>query len=932
MPITSEQDLAKAKDALARGIGDPEKLKAAIIKYQMTPHIRTVPVVTSEQGLERAKMDMGPGPDDPVKEAIGNYSRTAVPASNSFLGWDPSKEKAGDNLGTGARERANAQGYNIDLGRPDAVILQPGETPGSLRLKKLREKLEDRNLPNASKLKVFSEPAEYIPEKTKPVNPFNPMNPFANQAAEMGPKYFHEATVAEFRNDVAKNPELQARLAKDFPQISDKLKSKVSDNDISMSDTFLAYQDARWRMAYADGVKSGKPVFRLAYTSKLSPEQKKLAEAQDELDAGASGAGQAMSLGILDPITQAINLKLAEENRSARQRSPNATLGGELAGSMLGTPRLLFNALKGGAEKLGAKALGRYAPGVIAGAGTGAIDDSSRQVARSVSEALDAHDSALETLDRIWQQYDPDRTGVAGLMGGGMAFAGEGLADLADAAGRKIVTNPARLPVINQNINSGGMMNRAGGIRVEPEIQAGEAIAARGGSNLPDEMSQKLANKAIEGQRLAQESLLRDAEAETAAAHAAMRKPVVKNGSMSMGPESRPTGPTAARIRALADQFSGGTPEAKALMRRIQNFADFVENKGSVDVHGLDRLEADADLWAKNNGDRPNEIGQEVAAIVKKLRDEFDIPAGDATVVDRPQYAVRNSKGEERLVGKYSGLNADQANRMRMLEYENKSLGLPDRIPVAPRKVEPVKLDVLEEPDKGLFDKLHGTTPETYNGTPGQIEALVEGKPEVNLEPSVRKGAADRIKGAARMSDASPEREAIIRAGERSGPDFRRGLDIIRKAQDRGDYQRMLGAAISNMGHFRWFNSNQLLRLVPTLKGIAGGRPTPPRVEPTQMMEQALEELLRGKTVTNSGTVLGQELPRSGAEVMDKFVPELGGGLLHIGDGRLPAGAGSINQRRKGEESVLQKLSPEEQRFLVELVSNLAKMSPEPKQ
>lgn len=930
MPIRSEEDLKEVQRLLDSGQAeDPERLKAAIIKYQMTPHVRQVPTITSEKGLERAKLDMEPGTDDPVKQAIAQYSTHTTPASNSFLGWDPSKEKAGANAGTGARERANAQGYNIDLSRPDAVILQPGENAGSQRLHDLRQKLEDRNLPNASKLKVFSDPPEYVPERTKPVSPFNPMNPFASQVADSQNKYFHEPTVAEFRRDVEKSPDLQARLAKDFPHISDKLKSKVDDNDISASDTFLAYQDARWRLAYADAMKSGTPLYRVAYSRKLSPEEKKIAELQDTMDAAASGAGQAMSLGMLGPITQAINPKLADENRAARQRSPNAALGGELAGSAIGAPRLMFNALKGGAANLGAKALGRYAPGILAGYGTGFVDDSARQVGQSVSEALDAHDSALEALDRIWQQYDPARAGVSGLIGGGLAGLGEFGADKADALGRKIVTSPSRLPVINQNINSGGMMNRAGGIRLEPEIQAGEAIAARGGSNLPDEMSQNLANKAIEGQRLAQEALTREAEAETAAAHAAMRKPQVQNGSLSMGPDSRPTGPTAARIRALADQFSGGTPEAKATMRRIQNFADFVEKQGSVDVHGLDRLEADADLWAKNNGSRPNDIGQKVAGIVRDLRDEFDIPAGDATIVDRPAYAVRDAKGNEKLVGKYSGLNADQANRMRMLEFENKSLGLPDRIPVAPRKAETVNLDVLEEPDKGLFDKLHGTSPETYNGTPGQIEALVEGKPEIKLEPSVRKGAADRIKGAAQMSDASPEREAIVRAGERSDPDFRRGLELIRKAQDRGDYKRMLGAAVSNMGNLRWFNSNQLLRLVPSLKGIAGARPTPPHIEPTQMMEKALEELLRGKTVTNGGTVLGQELPRSGAEIMDRFVPELGGGLLNVGDGRLPAGAGSVNKRIRGEESVLQKLSPEEQRFLVELVSNLAKMSPE---
>lgn len=891
MPITSQEDFLRAKGLLDNGKAkDPTRLQSAIAQYQQHQ-------------------------DDQAR----GYLRKPEAAP-------------GDVIGTGSVSKPNAQGYDIDLSRPDAMVLQPGETEGSKRLQGLRKQFEDRSLPNATKLKVFNDPAEYEPKQPPKLSPFNPMSPFSSGqpvAADGGTqkRYFHEPTIAEFRNDVAKSPELQARLSKDFPHISDKLKSKVDDNNIEFSDTFKAYQDARWKMAYADAVKKGLPLYRLAYTKAIPDSEKSLIKASDMGNAAVSGAGQGATLGLLDPIKAAINPKLTEEDRAQRQRNPGSAFAGDVVGSAVGGPRLLF----GGLAKLApVKKLGevsKYLPGIAAGAGTGAIDDSARQVGESVAESLDAHDAALEALARIRDRFDPVRTVMAAGIGGVSAGVGEGIADTAHGWGRKIVSHPERLPVINRNINSGGEMGYGGGIKLEPEIQAAESLAGRVGGDAEDVMAAKLAKNVTQSQRLAQEGLARETEAETAAAHAAMKNPEIKNGSMSMGPDQRPTGPTASKIRAMADQFSGGTPEAKATMRRIQNFADFVEKQGSVDVHGLDRLEADADLWAKNNGSRPNDIGQKVAGIVRDLRDEFDIPAGDATIVDRPQFAVRDAKGTEKLVGKYSGMNADQANRMHKLEFENKTLGLPERIPVKPRRTETVKLDVIDEPHKGVFDKLHGTTPETYNGTPGQVEALMEGPPNVDLEPNVQKGVADNIKRGAHLADTDPTREAIIHAGERSGPDFRRGLDLIRSVGDRKAYRNMLGKAINGMGGVR-FNTNQLLRVVPTLKGIAGGRPTPPSVEPTELLEKAIDELFSGKKA-NPDNVLGQELKRSGDEVMDKFVPELGGGLFNIGGSRLPSGAASVTKKRKGEESVLQQLTPQEQKLLVDIIGNLSKMTPE---
>ena len=61
---------------------------------------------------------------------------------------------------------------------------------------------------------------------------------------------------------------------------------------------------------------------------------------------------------------------------------------------------------------------------------------------------------------------------------------------------------------------------------------------------------------------------------------------------------------------------------------------------------------------------------------------------------------------------------------------------------------------------------------------------------------------------------------------------------------------------------------------------------------------------------------------------MDKFVPELGGGLLRLGGSKLPSAAESMYRKGK-EQSVLQKLTPQEQKQLVEIISNLAEMNPE---
>lgn len=894
MPITSQEDFQKAQGLLQSGKAkDPARLKSAISSYLET---------TNKQG------NNGP----------------------SFLNWDPGQggAKPGEVVATGARAKPNAQGYDIDLSRPDAVVLQPGETAGSLRLQALRKQFEDRKLPNASKLKVYSDPPEYEPPP-KPQSPFNPMSSLSAQAY-LGPddathkKYFHEPTVAEFRNDVAKSPELQARLAKDFPHISDKLKSKVDDNQLTSSDTFLAYQDSRWRLAYADAVKRGQPLYRLAYTKAIPEEEKASAQRADMANAVVGGAGQGATLGLLNPLQQAINPRMAEESRAERGRNPGSAFAGDIVGSMAGAPRLLF----GGLSKLTDKIPNKLASTALAGGLTGGIDDSARQVGESVAESLDAHDAALEALARIQDRFSPMRAGIATGLGAVMAGGGHLLGEGANRLGQSIVTHPDRLPVINRNMNSGGTMGFSGSINVEPEIHAIQSAASRAGTTAEDAIANDMADKVITSQRLAQEELARTSAEETAAAHAAMRRPEIKNGSLSMGADSRPLGPTAGRIRDVANEFAGATNESKAAMRKVRDFADELSRRGHANIEELNKLEADADQLARNsnpNG-KTDPAWQKIASIIRDLRDEFDIP-GDATIVDRPQYAVRDSKGQEKLVGKYSGLNADQANRMRLLEYENKTLGLPERIPVKPRQVEPVKLDVIEEPDKGLFDKLHDTTAETYNQKPAQVDALLEGKPEADIEPNIRANAANRIKEIAAAEGPLPVKETIIRAGNRSGSDFSRGLDVLRKAQDRGDYQRMLGKAISKFGTPQ-LNPNQLLRLVPTLKGLAGGRPTPPTLEATPLLQEALDELLRGKVVNNRGTALGKEVPRAGAEIMDKFVPELGGGILKLGGSKLPSMAGSITKRGK-EESVLQKLTPQEQKLLVEIIGNLAEMNPE---
>lgn len=869
---------------------------------------------TQEQ-YQRAKEAVSSGkiPQDKVPVV---QSRIAEFENDQARGYmrAPSEEAPGTVLATGSKGKPNAQGYDIDLSRPDAVVLQPGETAGSLRLQALRKQFEDRKLPNASKLKVYSDPPEYEPPP-KPVSPFSPLSAQAYLGTDDAThkKYFHEPTVAEFRNDVAKSPELQARLAKDFPHISDKLKSKVDDNQLTSSDTFLAYQDSRWRLAYADAVKRGQPLYRLAYTKAIPDSEKAAAERADMANAVVGGAGQGATLGLLNPLQQAINPRMAEENRAERQRNPGSAFAGDVVGSMAGAPRLIFGGLSSlsPVKKLGE--VGKYLPGAVAGAGTGLIDDSARQVGESVAESLDAHDAALEALARIHDRFDPMRTATAGLLGGGLAAAGEGMSDLAHRAGRGIVSSGERAPVIERNLKSGGKMSLSGNVRLEPELEAAGLQAARAGTTAEQALADKMVDPILKSQLQAQENAISTAKAETEAARQALQRPEVVNGSMSMAPTEVPTGPTAKRIASIADEMPSLRNEDTAKQRALKSFAERF-NTGKVDAKGLDLAIESADNAAKNtniNG-KVDETWQAVSRALRDLRDELNFGPGDATVVDRPKFAVRDSEGNNKVVGDYSGAKIRQKKALTQLEFENEALGIPN--PGRGLRSEPVEL------------------PKAPGGD--EYQALAEGAgPEVQAGPNTRANVANSLKRAAQVSAPNPQLEKILRVGKRAGIDIDRGLEILRKIQDRGDYRKLLSQATSGLtvgpgglGN-KFLSQNQLLRLVPSLKGLAGGRPTPPTVEPTGMLDQVFEELLRGKTVNNS-EVLGSATKNLGDEVMDKFVPELGGGILKLGGSKFPSSAASVTKRGK-EESFLQKLTPQEQKLLVEIIGNLAEMNPE---
>ena len=882
----------------------------------------------TQEKYQRAKEALSSGTIPPDKVPVVQ-SKIAEFESDQARGYkrEPEADEPITVLENGPSRAPNAQGYDIDLSRPDAVVLQPGETPGSLRLKKLKEQFQDRKLPNASKLKVYSEPAEYSPPP-KPQNPFSPMSAQAFGMEDAGhSKYFREPTVEQFRNDVAKSPELQARLQKDFPALKSNLMGDVDDNQLGASETFLAYQDSRWRMALADAMKRGAPLYRVAYSEKLSPEEKTAAEAADMGNAVLGGVGQAATIGLLDPVKQAINPQLAEEGRQERQRNPGSDVAGQIVGGAVGLPRLVFGGLASAAKPLG-KA-GKYLPTVAAGAGTNAIDDSSRQIGQIVAESLDAHDSALEGLARLQDQFSPMQALTSGAIGGAAAGAGQLLANAAHGLGKGIVSAPGRIGPINENIATGGKMGYGGGIKVEPELESLRSLASRAGTNAEEAVSSRAANSVIKSQRLAQEEAARLNSKETEAFHEAMKRPMVKNGSISMGADELPTGPTAQRIRDVANGLPNYSNEDSALRRKLLSFADKVAGQKSVSIKEFDKLEASVDQLAKNSNPNgaPHETWQQVAKVVRDLRDEFKLPE-EATIVDRPpEFAVRNAKGEEKVVGDYSGLNVSHKKRLDKLEFENRALGIPHperNIPVSPRKA--VELDVLDDGAEtgGLLDRKHRDT----------ISAVQDLGPEMNVDPETQAAVASKLREAASAPDIARGRDAILRALERSGADTNRLFDVLRKAKARGGYESMLGQVANGlsigphgMGN-KFLGQNNLLRLVPTLKGVAGGRPTPPRVEATPTLEAAIDELLGTKKAAPSMSALASEKSRAGEEIMDKFVPELGGGLFNLGGYRLPAVA--QGNRQKGQQkSVLAQLSPKEQKLLVEIIGNLAEMNPE---
>lgn len=981
-------------------------------------------------------------------------------------------------------------GIDIDLTRPDAIVLQAGETPGSIRLQKLKEQLMDKGKPNESKLRVFSDPPEYTPP-AKPPNPFSPMSPFSFGMENAGhSKYFHEATVDEFRQDVAKSPALQKRLSADFPAVSNAL-AVEDNNQLEASETFRAYRDAKWKMAYADAVKRGAPLYRVKYTTKLSPAEKEAALAMDAGDAAIGGAGQAMSLGLLDPLKHAVNPELNREDRAARMRNPGFELAGEVGGSIIGLPRMLYKGASKIVGKLGIDKLGKYPAVAASGALTSAADDSARQVGESVAESLDAHDAALEALARLQDRFSLARTGVSALAGAGAGVVGQGVADAADALGRKILTHPSRVGAINENLETGGMMDRKGDIVIEPDLEAGRSLAARNGTNLETKVSGQLADDVLKGQRLAQEGLNRQIAAESAAMEGKLKTVGSHGGSIGMGEQRVPVSKALSQIgEAINDipEYTAGDQSAK---KALSSFASKLSQKGEagMTLGELDKAIASADTAANAAGGKPNPHFQRVSRILRDVRDQFNVPEyaagssfddaaskanevaakngslpevqrflnetrravsegeragaggktsdevtrflrdaqaqgatydgptyrgtspaelesirsgktghtmsvsadadgarnfarkggvlleveGGAVPVDgidgsntyrealipkgsqvsivgervedgvrvvkvrigRPKAIVRDSRGGEKMVGDYSTMKASQEARLRGLSDQNEALGIPEPdkpIPVASRMTD-ATAEVTDSPAGGVFDPMYGSTPERWGvgkPTTKTVAVATEGDPNVAVSPNTREAVAGRIRNAAPASSQAAGRDLVVQAIENRGENAKKLFDTLRRAKARGDYEAMLGDVVNGlsvgphgMGN-KFLNRNNLLRLVPTLKGIAGARPTPPRFEPTPTLKAAIDEIIAAPG--KGGATVAAENARSGVEIMDKFVPELGGGLLNIGDGRLPAVASKVGKKR---ESALSKLSPEEQQVLAVILSNMAKMTPE---
>ncbi len=775
-------------------------------------------------------------------------------------------------------------------------------------VKKVRMATRDDTLKNNSGLKVFGGQTEYVPPP-KPANPFSAFGSgLGAQSAQFPTDHaWREPSVKDFRAALAEGGSLAERAkaelgkgaygddsppevprgpnehaapkVKDITQLGNKPADPALMDDAALENTeaFRAYQDAAWNHALADSIAQRKPIYRLKHTDKLSPEEKMIAEAQDVGGAVLGGAGQAATLGLLDPMKRSINPKLAAEDRQQRNRNPKAEMAGELGGAFLGAPEVIA---RGSAKILGSRlgdtALGRLGASVGAGAITGGVDSQTRSIAQAAADALDAGDSAQEMASRIYDALSGKTILEGAGMGTGAAVTGHAVGSALGKGARNIVTSGegdlGRAATIKQNLDTGGKMDWKGQIKTEPEI---ENLTQGAPYDMPadEALARKASKPMLKQRRLEQEAAHREADDITATARE------------RLGGQTVPVEDTAARLEQYADGLVNDTAASQ-----VRKLARKLRKASLLSPEELDKyIDEMDDLAGYDKGQqlaKKREHFVEAGRILREDRDSlrFDEPTNAGG------FAVRDSRGNVKSNTDYSATKTELSRKQHILNEENQALSLPKDIPARPQK-------------------LPGGAPDDLSR-----DALAEStEPNVQLDPDQEKAFLRGIQDVG-VPGKSVETKAKERLASRSG--VSKEVDLIKKMRARQDYRKLLGQAMNGvsvgsggLGN-KFLSTNQFLRAVPGMRSLAGGLP---KMEATQDLVDLVDRHLAQQA--------GQGRAATGDRILDEMVPEAK--ALNLRGGQPAKTVGAVNRNEKGDDA---KLTPEESAVAKAVIRQLIKL------
>jgi hypothetical protein len=826
---------------------------------------------------------------------------------------------------------------------PTADTIRAVQTPEQMEARRKavdwsKKLVTDPALKNASKLKVFNDPADYDPP---------PDLPGQGSLLPKAPLQYYEPTTKEFRAAITENPTLKSRLQEQYP---DNDVEKLPDQYIEDSDAFKVYADARWQHALADALKQKQPITRVSFSDKTSyddpsemdesgrPKRKlklagHLANAMDGSMAVMTGALEGKSGGLYDlalsagapehksmaadltgdvtvPASQGTK-ELRDAGRGSRERNPIGATAGEIAGALdpRGVPGLAFRGLSKGLGMLSkpSSLAGRVAMGATVGAGVAVLDENMRAAAKLASDALDAEASAREMALRVVGGL-PGINPTTALAGAGLGAGADLIGAGAGAVERRLTQGDRLRAPLAHFEESGGKMGPLMGTKVSPEAEAyrGKAEAQRTTPQdlVVDEILDPMASQRLQEQ----EGALRGAEQATSVAQSRLDGVTL------------PVKDAVLKIRADVSSKPGATPAAASQQRAILKFTERLAQEKDLTADRLDQYLAEADEAAKLTSARsePVEAWDNVSRHLRDLRDELRY-RDEATIVTEPTDkglftadpdvtiaepqarqigGVRDKYGNVKPVEDYSAEKLRQSKLLKFHEDMNKRLGLPGEL-----KAEPV----LSEPvvDKGLFNV--ETPEEVVSKIPAKTK-LTEDERRAFGSKMRQSSGRDYLRDRREMESLGERTDEGLEASGRGPMGIPKKLQTLRQLDDQDQLARAMGNAIDGLNSKGVVSSGLVeklgIRSIPTLRSLSGGLPSKP-----------------GRTPVSPEAV--GRLRRFLQEYMDinqDFIPTAGTAGLRGGKPARIIGAARSEQEAKESD-----FSPQEREFWLKVIDQIAK-------